>query len=126
MKTGQFRYCYDGSELNYPSTLTYERLTSGVWLDEDTQLVSLNISGPQGLRFFLNNTPTPIELLNYNESFQVSQWSLDEELGSISPVYNIKFEAQSLYNLVKDNEAIDKVLNPNGYTYIIIDYTQID
>ena len=56
----------------------------------------------------------------------MSQWSLDEQLGSISPVYNIKFEAQSLHNLVKDNEAIDKILNPNGYTYIIIDYTQID
>lgn len=124
-KTGQFRYCYDGSPLNYPSSLTYERLTSGIWLDEDIQLIKLDISGPQGLGFFLNNTPTPIRLLDYNENFQVSQWSLDETVGNISPVYNIKFEAQSLYKLVQENLSIDSELNPNGYTYIIMDYTQV-
>lgn len=71
-RIGQFRFCHDGSELNYPLSLTYAKLTSGAWLDEDTQLIKLTISGPQGLGFFLNNTPTPIKLLDYNEEYQVS------------------------------------------------------
>ena len=125
-KTGQFRFCYNGSPLNYPTSLTYEKLTSGAWLDDNTQLIKLNISGPQGLGFFLNNTPTPIRLLDYNEEFQVSQWSLDENIGTISPVYNIKFEANTLHKLMTENMSINQETNANGYTYIIIDYTAIN
>jgi hypothetical protein len=127
-KTGQYRYYNDNSDLNYPKNLTYEKLVSGAWLDDSTRFTELEIEGPQGLGFFLNNTPTPIYLWEYktelnNDTSGVSYWSLPEEVGNASPVYNIKFDAKSLSKIININESYG---SSNGYKVIIINYTQMD
>lgn len=127
-KTGQYRYYKDGDRLNSPKNLTYEKLVSGAWLDDNTRFVRLSIEGPQGLGFFLNNTPTPIRLWEYsteagNDTSGASHWSLPEEVGNASPVYNIKFEAKSLRDFLKTNAESDP---KTGYKILIINYTQAD
>ena len=121
-KKGQFRYAGEPNNTstpnNYPANLTFDKLVSGAWLaDSNAQFTNLKILGPQGIGFYLNNTPTPIYLNeNINTTHHVSSWELTNEIGTICPVYDIKFDAKSLRKFVD--------ANTNHRIYLIIDYEQ--
>lgn len=129
-KTGQVRYYLDNSDYNYPEGLNYRALVSGSWLDESARLTDISIEGPQGLGFFINNTPTPVRLWRHSgdPSDGAAQWSLTaSDIGNASPVYNIKFEAKSLREFININTQRQ---NEGGYggshKLLVINYTQAD
>ena len=53
-KTGQYRYYKDGDRLNSHKNLTYEKIVSGAWLDDNTRFVRLSIDF---LIFFVSYYP---------------------------------------------------------------------
>lgn len=119
IKQAQIRYIKDGDSRNYPQGLTAQDLISGVFLDGSTRLIKLKISCIYGLKFYLNDTITPLEILpqkivsiNDGLSDESTSWNYDVEN---MPIYNIRIEGNSLKRFLDYNK--------NGNDFLIIDYS---
>lgn len=117
-KQAQIRYIKDGDSRNYPEKLTAKDLISGSFLSGSTRIINLTITCIYGLKFYLNDTTTPIEILP--QKFSTAN-SLSEELIAWKydvngmPIYNIKIDGRSLQRFLGYNE--------NGSDFLIIDYS---
>lgn len=119
IKQAQIRYIKDGDSRNYPENLSAQDLISGAFLNDTIRITQLKISCIYGLKFYLNDTITPVEILpQYVRSISdgltgesvVWQYGADK-----MPIYNIRIDGRSLQRFLKYNK--------NGNDFLIIDYS---
>lgn len=122
IKQAQIRYIKDGDARNYPVNLTAQDLISGAFLSDTIRITQLKISCIYGLKFYLNDTITPLEILPQEiESIEDGligesvTWQYDTSNIKNMPIYNIKIDGRSLQRFLKYNE--------NGNDFLIIDYS---
>ncbi len=119
IKQAQIRYIKDGDSRNYPQGLTAQDLISGAFLDGSTRLTELKISCIYGLKFYLNDTIKPTEILPQKIS------SINDGLseGSVSWQYSV--ENMPIYNIRIDGRSLKRFLeyNKNGNDFLIFDYS---
>lgn len=117
------RYVKDGDERNYPQSLTREQLISGVFLDQSTRIVSLEINALVGFGFYLNNTPTMIRILHPDSPSQSEVESrrivIPQTVLAMNPIYNIKFDAASVDRLIAWNTS---AAGNDNEVWLFIDY----
>lgn len=121
-KRGQMRYITDNySTLNYPNNLTAAMLTSGSMFENTIRIHELKISGAFGIKFFLNDTPTPISIRRnqLEDKLAIQEWELpvgSQEITNM-PIYSLRFEPKSLQHFIDLNEK-----NEADKQYLFIDY----
>lgn len=123
IKQGQVRYIKDGDSRNYPLGLTAKDLVSGTVFNDIVKITELSISGYLGLKFYLNDTTTPLMILpdSLNEDpinpGLTYMWKLNTDLISDFPIYTIKLDARTLNDFLLYNNHV------NNTEYIFISYT---
>lgn len=124
IKKGQMRYISDNfSSKNYPNNLTASMLTSGTMFENTIRIHDLKISGGFGLKFFLNDTPTPISIRRnqlHNNPIEFQEWELPTGAQEITnmPIYSLRFEPKSLQHFIDLNNTLT-----DSQQYLFIDYT---
>lgn len=126
-KQRQMRYVKDGDPRNYPAGLTKEQLISGTCWDTNTRIVELSIQAVIGFGFYVNDTPTPLRILNYqydpnstNAKMQIAsrKFTFPKSVLQMAPIYNIKMEAESMQRLINYNSTYGEA----DEIWLFIDY----
>lgn len=119
IKQAQIRYIKDGDSRNYPQGLTAQDLISGAFLDGSTRLTKLKISCIYGLKFYLNDTIKPVEILPQKIS------SINDGLSEESILWRYDIENMPIYNIRIDGRSLKRFLeyNKNGNDFLIFDYS---
>ena len=97
-KIMQIRYYGDKSDSNYPKKLPSSSLTSGEVFKDYLPMTYLNIQGPEGLKFYLNNGIHPIAL------GPSGKYELD--LNGITEISNLVFDSSTLKSKVTSNNSL--------------------
>ena len=106
----QIRYIKDGDERNIPTTLTAADLTTGL----TGSFQDLSISCLYGTKFYINDTPTPIEILPQTLDVdnpltkEATTW---QDTKKVFPIYKIRFAQDSIIKFLA-----------HGEDYLIINY----
>lgn len=122
IKTSQVRYIRDGDSRNYPVGITAQDLISGAFLKDSIRITELTISGLYGLKFYINDTPTPLEILpesvNLSNVFAADaiSWTFDSKKNNNMPIYSIRIDCRSLARFLQYNKNSDDFLFIN-YSY---------
>ena len=90
-KIMQVRYYGDKSDNSYPKKLPSSSLTSGEVFKNYLPMTYLSIQGPEGLKFYLNNSIHPIAL------GPSGKYELDLE--GITEISNLVFDSSTLKNI---------------------------
>ena len=121
IKQAQIRYVKDGDDRNYPANLTAKDLISGAFLNDTIRITGLRISCIYGLRFYLNDTFIPIEILPQRVLAQANglngesiTWDYDTTNIKNLPIYSIIIDGRSLQRFLQYNK--------NKNDFLIIDY----
>lgn len=120
IKVGQMRYVGDGDARNYPTNLTAAMLTSGAMFENSIRISELSISADFGIKFYLNDTPSPLSTRNNtiaNKEIR-GTWTLPTGKDKVNnmPIYSVRFDAASLKQFLDNNKLLT---TPQ---YLFIDY----
>lgn len=122
IKQAQVRYIKDGDDRNYPTDLTAKDLISGAFLNDTIRITGLRISCIYGLKFYLNDTIIPVEILPQRVFAQADgltgesiTWEFDATNIKNLPIYSIRIDGRSLSRFLEYNK--------NKNDFLIIDYS---
>jgi hypothetical protein len=97
----QYRYYNDSdSSRNYPSNISYARLTSGSIFFSDTQLgaiTQLGIQALPGTKFYLNNSADPI-IIGSTGIYEL-------DLEGVAEISALSFDSKSIDSIKDTNSA---------------------
>ena len=88
-KVMQVRYYGDANANNYPAKLTLNKIKNGSVFADYLPMCYLKITGPSGLKFYLNNSI-------YNVALNDGVFELD--LDGIAEIINLTFDSRSFTN----------------------------
>lgn len=142
----QIRYLWDGYVGNYPQDITRAKLISGSWFKSINKITELKITAMMGFGFFVNDTPSPLRVLQNGDPVPLEDQTITVGSGQekvtikgynticsfeyptdmlkITPIYNVKCEASSIDKLIHWNQQ--QANNPNvaEYEWLVIDYVE--
>lgn len=102
-KVEQVRYYKQDDSRNWPDHLRMNHLVSGSVFSGKYPIVQLGIQSLPGVKFYLNNSTSPI-ILGYTGIY-------DLELGGITEITNLSFDAESM-----------NLINASPESYLIVDF----
>lgn len=106
-KIDQVRYYSQTDGRNQPPRLKMNSLVSGSVFSEKYPITQLGIQSLPGVKFYLNNSTSPI-ILGYTGIY-------DLELDGITEITHLSFDAESM-----------NLINANPDSYLIVDFIYED
>ena len=102
-KIEQVRYYNQNDGRNQPRGLRMNQLVSGSAFSEKYPIIQLGIQSLPGVKFYLNNSSSPI-ILGYTGIY-------DLELNGITEITSLSFDAESM-----------NLINASPESYLIVDF----
>ena len=102
-KIMQVRFYGDGNASNYPAKLTSSKLKNGSVFEDYLPMCYLKITGPTGLKFFLNNG---IHNVAIGES---KEFELD--LDGVAEITNLIFDKTTISLITAENPLVVDIIS---------------
>lgn len=105
----QFRYYNNGSNKNYPNSISNSNLVSGSVFQNYMPISQLGIQALPGTKFYLNNDQIPV-IIGYTGIYELN-------IEGLAEITSIKFDPYSINAIISNNNAsliVDIIYETDG------------